>query len=155
MSLSSNLQKALCAAGLVAYSSVLLYGTLKPFQFALHPGRDRSAYRSVEWVPFSRFCPDYGIFCPQDTGVNIAMLIPVGALVALMPPAATRRMQHMTIAVAAGFLMSMAIETAQYFVPARFPSTTDLLLNTLGAFLGSLPVAVLIGKTAARRTPPA
>jgi hypothetical protein len=49
-----------------------------------------------------------------------------------------------------GFGLSLVIETAQYFIPARFPGTTDLLLNTLGACLGGLVAAGLVALVAGR-----
>jgi hypothetical protein len=47
--------------------------------------------------------------------------------------------------------MSLAIEITQYFIPARFPGTTDLLLNTFGAVLGGIPGAILANKLDAYR----
>ena len=130
---------------LVLYSIPLLYGTLTPFRFTWHPGRDRANGRSqVEWIPFTRLCPAYGLFCPQDTGLNIAIFIPVGALLALLPGASASAARRAVRAGAIGFTLSLLIETTQYFIPARFPSTTDVIWNTLGAFLGGLLVVGLV-----------
>ena len=127
---------------LVLYTAVLLCGTFWPFRFTWHPGRDGTdVSRQVEWIPFTHLCPTYGIFCPHDTGLNIAMFIPVGALVALMSGAGGGVMRRTARAVASGFCLSLLIEATQYFIPARFPSTTDLLWNTLGAGLGGLMIA--------------
>jgi glycopeptide antibiotics resistance protein len=129
---------------LVLYIGALLFGTLMPFRFTEHPGRDKKHSRHrVEWIPFSRTCPIQGIFSLGDIGLNIAMFIPFGALAALLSGTdgkATRRIARVG---ALGFCLSLLIETTQYFIPARFPSTTDLLMNTLGACLGALLAASL------------
>jgi len=127
---------------LVLYAGVLLYGTLKPFRFTWHPGRDKMSKRSqIEWVPFTRLCPTYGIFCPQDTGLNIAIFMPLGALVALMSRPGPGRLSRTLRAVIVGCVVSVVIETAQYFIPDRFPGITDVIWNTLGACLGGLVTA--------------
>lgn len=124
---------------LVFYTGVLMYGTFRPFGFTWHPGRDgANDWRHVEWIPFTHLCPKWGIFCPRDTGLNIAIFVPVGALSACMSGAGGGRARRAARAAVSGFCLSLLIETTQYFIPARFPSTTDLVLNTLGAFLGGL-----------------
>ncbi len=126
---------------LALYTGLLLYVTLWPFQFTSHPGRNTTNLkRHVEWIPFTRLCPNHGLFCPRDTGLNLAMFLPFGALVALMSSAEIGRMRRVVRAAALGFSLSLLIETTQYFIPVRYPSTTDLLLNTLGAGLGGLVV---------------
>jgi glycopeptide antibiotics resistance protein len=130
---------------LVLYSIPLLYGTLTPFRFTWYPRRDRMVGRSrVEWIPFTHLCPTHGIFCPTDMGLNIAIFIPVGALMALMPGSGSGARRRTIRAAAVGFCLSLLIETAQYFIPARFPSTTDVIWNTSGAFLGGLMVVGLV-----------
>jgi len=130
---------------LVLYSIPLLYGTLAPFRFTWHPGRERvSRKRQVEWIPFTRLCPTHGLFCPQDTGLNIAIFIPAGALLALLPGASASAARRTVRAGAIGFTLSLLIETTQYFIPARFPSTTDVIWNTSGAVLGGLLMVGLV-----------
>ena len=130
---------------LVLYSIPLLYGTLAPFRFTWHPGRERANRRSqVEWIPFTRLCPAYGLLCPQDTGLNIAIFVPAGALVALMPGSTLSARRRTIRAAVAGFCLSLLIETGQYFIPTRFPSTADAIWNTLGACLGGLIVVGLV-----------
>jgi len=132
---------------LLAYCGLVLWGTLKPFDFTLHPARDAALGRSsVEWIPFSRLCPNYGLLCPQDTGMNIAMFVPVGILSAFIPGRRGGAIWIIARSAAIGFGLSLAIEIAQYFIPARFPGVTDLLLNTVGAFLGGIPTALLLAR---------
>ncbi len=134
---------------LVLCTGVIMCGTFWPFSFTWHPGREgMEVRRQVEWIPFTRLCPAWGIFCPQDNGLNIVMFIPVGALAAWLFGTGGGGKRHAARAAGFGFCLSLLIETTQYFIPARFPSTTDLLLNTFGASLGGwmfprLPVAAV------------
>ena len=72
-------------------------------------------------------------FYTRDTGLNLVMFIPFSALLVLVSGAGDGVLRRTLRAAAFGFCLSLLIETIQYFIPARFPSTTDLLLNTLGA----------------------
>lgn len=131
---------------MVLYAAVLLYGTLAPFHFTTHPTPfTPGGVGRLEWIPFSRLCPQYGVFCPADTGLNLAMFMPFGALAALVGGDATSKRRRVVRGVVAGFGLSLLIETTQYFNPDRFPSTTDLLLNTLGAALGALAATAFLG----------
>lgn len=137
---------------LILYVGVLLYGTLTPFKFSWHPGRDKlNPRRQIEWIPFTHLCPVHGMLCPSDTGLNVAAFLPVGALAALLP--ATGWWRRMAFAGVVGLSLSLLIETAQYFIPERFPGSTDLLLNTLGACLGGLMAAGLVRVTIWNREP--
>jgi glycopeptide antibiotics resistance protein len=139
---------------LVVFGGLLLYGTLKPFNFTWHPRRDRMNDRSqVEWIPFTRLCPEYGIFCPRDTGLNLVIFIPVGVLVALLPGARASAARRIGRATGCGFALSLMIETTQYFIPSRYPGATDLVLNTLGACLGGLLVTALFRRCPAVTSP--
>ena len=144
-SLRPRVRKSYIPLLLVLYSGALLYGTLEPFGFALHPGRDSmSGQRQVEWIPFTHLCPIHGILCPTDTGLNILVFIPLGALAALIPRAGTGTMRRAARAGLLGFTLSLLIETTQYFIPARFPGASDIVWNTLGTCLGALLMTALL-----------
>jgi hypothetical protein len=70
-----------------------------------------------------------------DALLNVVLFVPLG-MVAAMGGAG--------VAVAAGGLLSMAVEAAQSLIPGRHPSPGDILFNTLGAAVG-------FGLLAARR----
>jgi glycopeptide antibiotics resistance protein len=73
---------------------------------------------------------------PLDVVANVLLFIPLGALFR----AATRlSRRHAVIgALAAGLLMSMAIEALQLFEPERYSSVVDVVANSAGAWIGSL-----------------
>jgi glycopeptide antibiotics resistance protein len=137
---------------LILYVGVLLYGTLTPFRFTWNPGRDKmNPRRQIEWIPFAHRCAIHGLACPQEVGLNVAVFLPVGALAALIR--GTGVLRRVALAGILGFSLSLMIETAQYFIPERFPGTTDLLWNTLGACLGGLMAAGLVRVTIRKLKP--
>jgi VanZ family protein len=139
----------LVVALLLAYSGLLILGTLYPFGFRLD-ARSVSYFPSVEWIPLSYHdprCPWTGFF--KDKLFNIVMFLPFGVLLGtiIQSSAKPERILLKTAVLAAFF--SLVIESLQYFLPERHPAASDLLMNTFGAFLGawlisrSLAVATL------------
>lgn len=84
-----------------------------------------------------------------DAAVNFTGFIPLGLLAFFLRPAAGRCRVNLLFAVAAGFLLSLAIESVQVFMPDRFSQFSDLLLNTSGALAGAL--AAVFFKNTLRR----
>lgn len=73
----------------------------------------------------------------QDVFQNIVMFFPLGVALRLSG-------RSIATAVLVGFLLSLLVETMQYFViPGRDASLSDLLTNTTGAFLGAVSVPLL------------
>ena len=64
---------------------------------------------------------------------NVLLFVPLGLALALGNTRALR-------AIAAGALLSLAVEVAQQWIPGRDPSVGDLVFNTLGTALGVLVV---------------
>lgn len=71
-----------------------------------------------------------------DMLLNFTGFMPFGFLLGfrLKTPA----FKGITAAIAAGFCLSLTIELVQVFMPGRFSSLSDLVLNTLGAGAGVL-----------------
>lgn len=74
---------------------------------------------------------------------NIAFFLPLGAALA-------RWGKGLAAALRAGFLLSFAIECAQFLLGSGLAETDDLLLNTLGAGLGWGMYALYARRKAAR-----
>jgi glycopeptide antibiotics resistance protein/uncharacterized membrane protein len=111
-------QSTLNYALLIYMCIIILIITLSPFNFKV-PEKMR-----IFWI--LNF---------KDFIINIILFIPVGFLFAL-----TRRSGEDTIIVVPlvfGVLFSLLIESAQQFLPDRFPQVSDIITNGIGAWLGS------------------
>jgi glycopeptide antibiotics resistance protein len=78
---------------------------------------------------------------------NVAFFAPLGLLVVLLAGA-----RWWWAGAGAGLLVSAAIETGQaLFLPARVATIDDVVANTMGAVVGALLGAVLLGVAARHR----
>jgi VanZ family protein len=78
-----------------------------------------------------------------DVAANFFGYLPYGLLCAL---ALVRRLSPLAatvIATATGALLSLLLESAQSYLPARIPSNVDVLSNVAGAAAGAIAAAVL------------
>ncbi len=81
----------------------------------------------------------------RDAIANFLLYMPLGFAYVKMRGAAG--VKSMFEAASAGLILSLACELYQVFSPVRFPSMTDVLMNTLGAAAG----AAIAGKFMASR----
>ncbi|MDB5743075.1 MAG: VanZ family protein [Polaromonas sp.] len=72
-----------------------------------------------------------------DVGINMLGYAPLGFLLALAALRSRRVAWAVSAAVLGAGLLSLTMETLQSYLPSRVPSNVDLLLNTLGAWLGA------------------
>ena len=87
-------------------------------------------WQKVGWIPF--VSPPVRL---SDILANVFLFIPFGAAVRVNTPGWGRRALVATTLAAA--TLSFCGEAAQLYSHARFPSATDLVCNTFGAFLGA------------------
>lgn len=71
----------------------------------------------------------------SEIAFNVAMFVPVGVLAALL-----LHRRRWPLAFVAGFALTTFIELVQLLLPGRVSDPRDLVLNTLGASLGTLLV---------------
>jgi VanZ family protein len=71
--------------------------------------------------------------------VNVLGFVPFGFLLSIWREQTNRssRWRSCLSAILVGALISLGIEVAQAFIPARDSSMIDLICNTAGAFLGA------------------
>jgi VanZ family protein len=118
--------------------ALTVYASLHPFAgWQWPPQWDLHALSEVLRLPVPRRAIRF------DVIANFLAYIPLGALLAL---ARLRRgaalLPTLLLAVAAGALLSYTVECLQHWLPMRYPSLYDWLLNTGGTALGAL-LAVL------------
>ena len=76
-----------------------------------------------------------------DVAANFFGYLPYGLLCALALVRRLSPLAAVVIATASGALLSLLLESAQSFLPARIPSTVDVLANVAGAAAGGLLAA--------------
>jgi hypothetical protein len=78
-----------------------------------------------------------------EFGANVAMFFPIGLFLVLL---FGRRLWWLAMALGCG--ITLAIETAQIFIPGRVSDPRDLVANSVGAILGVLVGLVLTARKA-------
>jgi VanZ family protein len=108
------------------YGLAIVYASLQPFANWMAPPPDTPYFLFAAWPPrWARY----------DVVMNFVAYFPLGFLVALVPRG-RRPLERVAIAVGAGALMSLAMETLQMFLPTRDASIADFLSNASGAAFG-------------------
>ena len=111
------------------YAALIVYASLYPFNGWQEARGPLLAFLGLAWPRW---------WTGFDLVSNLLGYLPFGALVCL---ASVRKGWSpgwaFAVAVAAGLLLSLAMEITQSFLPQRVPSNLDLALNTLGAVIGA------------------
>jgi VanZ family protein len=74
----------------------------------------------------------------KDIFANIVLYLPIGYLVSAMVRQRYPTAFAMAIPFSCGMLISFVIEILQAYLPTRYSSTTDVIVNSLGAGIGGL-----------------
>ena len=106
----------------IALLALVLFLTLTP-----EPAGDRASLDGCLW------CGDFAL---ADAILNLLLFVPLGFLLAL-----GRRIQPLAIWLGLTTL-SIGLELTQLFLPGRFPTVSDVAMNSLGAAIG-IGLAVL------------
>jgi VanZ family protein len=113
----------------VAYLLVIAYASLQPFTGWWVPPAEIREFLTAGW-------PRY--ITVDDVIVNIGAYVPLGFLLAR---SFMRRVPHrraVVLAMLASCLVSVAMESAQMFMPSRIASNVDVLTNSIGGIIGAL-----------------
>lgn len=82
-------------------------------------------------------------FDAKDFFLNVLFFVPFGFLFRLLIEKQTNRYYvSFFITVAAGFMLTIMIESLQMLMPARYTSIMDVLSNTIGSVLGALLISI-------------
>ena len=113
----------------VAYLLVIAYASLQPFSGWWNPPAEIRRFLLAPWPRYITL---------EDVLINIGAYVPLGFLAAR---AWLRRLGGPGAVLAAATLaalISVAMETAQMFLPTRIASNVDVLANSLGGLIGAL-----------------
>jgi VanZ family protein len=113
---------------LVVYALLVAYATLYPLTGWRAHGLAPFAYLGAAWSPhFTRF----------DVVVNVLGYVPLGLLGVLALCPSARRGTAFALAIAGSALLSVGLEAAQGYLPARVATSMDVLANMAGAAAGA------------------
>ena len=116
-----------------AVFAVLAFGVIISFTVS---GRAPGGDTQVSLIPFISFF--YAKKQPEfyrTLYMNMALFMPLGLS---LPFALPEKVRHkVLLTVAAGFILSVSVEAFQFFFSAGRCETDDVLMNTLGAFVGA------------------
>jgi glycopeptide antibiotics resistance protein len=113
-----QIRAAFLVAGVIAWAAIFVSLGLSPYSF--------------EWPPNLRLHLEMN---PRDSLRNFLAFVPFGLMIAPL----LRRTPLMATGIFCIFL-SLSVEIGQQFLPRRFPSVGDLVLNTLGGVFGALVI---------------
>jgi VanZ family protein len=123
-----------------AYGLLLVYASLYPF--SNWQGFDSSRLALALWPRF---------YSHADIAFNFCAYLPFGAILCALWNRRDGAGQRILMTSASAFLLSAALETCQFFLVSRVPSTIDLTANTLGALSGALIIVSPLGQHWLRR----
>ena len=113
---------------LLAYTLIIVYGSLHPFYGWRDQGAGAFAFLAGR-------LPRY--ITAFDLITNFVAYLPLGFLILLALHPRARGGLAFALAGVAGCALSLTLEALQTFLPSRIPSNLDLLTNGLGAFAGA------------------
>ena len=116
------------------YALLIVHASLQPFTGWLAPAPGTPFFL---WGPWPRFNP-------PDVLINLIAYMPLGLAATWTGGRQTPVGRAAIRAIAACALLSLAMETAQMFLPVRRASTIDLLTNVVGGAIGAGIAAFLM-----------
>ena len=118
----------------LAYTLLIAYASLQPFRAWRRPPPEILGFLTAPWPHFITL---------EDVLINLAAYAPLGFLLAIaLRGRFTARASVLIAALGAGGV-SLAMESAQMFLPARIASNLDLLTNGSGALFGAMAAPLL------------
>ncbi len=113
----------------LAYILVIIYASLQPFiDWRAMPGK----FVDFLFEPWPRW------ITVDDILFNFAAYVPLGFLLALSWSSRKSTAAAAALSAIACALLSLTLETAQQYLPARIASNVDLLVNSFGGAVGAL-----------------
>lgn len=73
-----------------------------------------------------------------DTAFNVVAYVPLGFALVIALPSHWARRRYLVVTLSIALMLSMAVETAQMWLPMRYASVYDTLANLAGTLIGAL-----------------
>src|SRR4051812_13511385 len=122
-----NLERATRILALISATAEILLVTLTPVNAGLMSAHTRKGpFTGAEFLENLCYL-DFG-----DVVQNIALFLPFGFLVATFLPAGRSEARLLALTCLIGICLSGSVETLQTWIPGRYPTLSDVLLNGLG-----------------------
>jgi len=125
------------AGALCAWIIVVVFLNWYPFDFSRDLRAAAGRLEQISFIPFLDYWSGHYFQALDQFVSRLGLFMPVGLM---LPMVLTRRTSTMTgigvVLIVAGF--ATVIEIGQAFLPSRFPSLTDVLVETMGAWFGYL-----------------
>ncbi len=123
-----------------AYGLLLAYASLYPFHG--WQGFDVARLNIALWPRF---------YSNADIAFNVVAYVPFGAILCALWNHRDAAWLRVLMATASAFLLSTGLETLQFFLVSRVPSTIDLSANASGGLIGALLIVSPLGQHWLRR----
>ncbi len=117
--------------------AVIVYASLQPFTGWSQPPANA---RFFLWQFALRWTA-------ADTAFNVAAYVPLGFALVIALPARWTHRQHVLATLGVALALSLAVETAQMWLPTRYASVYDTLANLAGALAGALVGLLAVAST--------
>ena len=124
---------------LLVWILVILLRHWAPFNFAVTGDMWRSRWPALVQVPFSNYYWANPFDALSEAITKVFLGLPVGVLLALgVPRPAATAWRWLRLAAFAAFALALfsSVELGQVFLPSRYPDGTDIVLGTVGVWLG-------------------
>ncbi len=121
------------------YVSTLFLEAWSPFSFNYHAGYAGHDYSRVEWLPFGSTAIHHGIDL-EAYARKLAEFIPLGILLVAFWGTHQKWSTILSRTLLVGAGLSLLIQVGRYFLPGHLASSSDVIVNTIGALIGALPV---------------
>jgi VanZ family protein len=127
--MQSGRRTRLAAALALAYTAVIAFASLQPFEGWRMPPREILLYLMQPWPRYTT---------AADLWLNALVYFPLGVFVFVALKRRCGEAFALLLAALYGTLLSLSLESAQMFLPSRIASNVDLLLNAAGTAAGAL-----------------
>jgi glycopeptide antibiotics resistance protein len=142
---------ATCLTLFLGWLGVLILVAWRPFDFDADLALAAHRLRHTSWVPFADYYGGTEANAFDQLLHKTLLFVPVGVVLALAYPPARRSVRLMMTLAAFG--LATGLEAGQLFLPSRYASVTDVLIEGWGAWLGFIVTARIRGVWAAGGCP--